>query len=234
MTVYLDIVLAENVFMNYIILYATGIIYKSNMKSIRLVLSSLIGGIYAIASYINVLEIYSNIFFKILLSIIMIYVAFNPKKTKILAKLVIIFYLASFVFGGVAFSLLYFIKPQDIFMKNGIYIGTYPLKVVVLGAIIGFIVIKSAFKTIKGKLTRKDMFCNITLSINGKEEKVRAMIDTGNLLREPITGKPVMVVEKMSLQNILTNQLLENHLKRTKIKDLLLSESGRLSTDLME
>ena len=93
MTVYLDVVLIENLCMNYIILFATSYILKIKQKHIMMILSSLLGGIYAIATYMGVLKIYSNIFFKIILSIIMIYLAFTPNTIKLLIKELIFFYL---------------------------------------------------------------------------------------------------------------------------------------------
>ena len=118
MTLYIDIIFLENLFMNYIILYATGIIIKSPIKLIRTFLSSAIGSIYAVVSYMSILEVYSNIFLKIMLSITMVYVAFNSKNVKSFFKQLIIFYLTSFTFGGVAFALLYFISPQNILMEK--------------------------------------------------------------------------------------------------------------------
>ena len=118
MTLYIDIIFLENLFMNYIILYATGIIIKAPIKLIRTFLSSVIGSIYAALTYMSVLEIYSNIFLKIMLSITMVYVGFNPKNIKNFFKQLIIFYLTSFTFGGVAFALLYFISPQNILMEK--------------------------------------------------------------------------------------------------------------------
>ena len=47
MTIYLDVVLFENLCMNYIILFATAYILKMKKKNIRLLISSLIGGIYS-------------------------------------------------------------------------------------------------------------------------------------------------------------------------------------------
>ena len=132
MTIYLDVVLLENLCMNYIILFATGYILKLKLNHIRLILSSILGGIYAILSYIKILPIYSNFALKIILSITMVYIAYKPKNIKIAGKQIVIFYLTSFVFGGTAFFLLYFVKPQDILIKNGIYIGTYPLKIALL------------------------------------------------------------------------------------------------------
>lgn len=124
--------------MNYIILFATGIILKTHVKVIRILISSTLGSIYAIISYISILEIYSNIFLKILLSIAMVYIAFNAKNIKQFLKQLMIFYLTSFTFGGVAFALLYFIKPENILMDKGVLIGTYPIKIVLAGGIVRF------------------------------------------------------------------------------------------------
>ena len=132
MTIYVDVVLIENLVMNYIILYATGIILKIKVKHLRLILASLIGAIYSIISYVVEVKVYSNFILKFILSIIIIYVAFNPQRAKNMWKDLLIFYLTSFVFGGAAFALIYIVKPQDILMKNGLFLGTYPLKTVVL------------------------------------------------------------------------------------------------------
>ena len=140
----------------------------------------------------------------------MVYVALNPGEIKKLAKQLIIFYLTSCVFGGCAFALLYFIRPQDVLMKNGVYIGTYPIKIALLGGIVGFIITNIAFKIIKIKLRKKDMVYKIKIQIFEKEEEIEAMLDTGNLLRDPITKTPVIVVEKEKLYSILPSELLDN------------------------
>ena len=66
MTIYIDIVLIENLIMNYIILLATGIILKEKIKHLRLFLASLLGAIYSILSYLSILELYSNFILKII------------------------------------------------------------------------------------------------------------------------------------------------------------------------
>ena len=128
MTIYLDVVLIENLCMNYIILFATGYILKLKRKHIRIIISSLIGSVYAILAYMEIMKIYSNMIFKIILSIVMVYIAFAPKTIKEMIKVLLLFYLTSFAFGGTAFALLYLIKPEEILIRNGVLIGTYPLR----------------------------------------------------------------------------------------------------------
>lgn len=209
-TIYIDIVFFENLIMNSIIIYATSIILKLKLKLVRVIISSTIGSIYAIITYVTELSIYTSIISKIILAIVMVYIAFNPQNMKSMWKQVVIFYLTSFVFGGVALYLIYFIKPQDVFIKNGIFVGEYALKVIFLGAIMAFLIIKISIKFIKTKINVKDMFCKIKIRINGKEIETKAMIDTGNLAKEPITNTPVVIVESSLLEKILPKEILNN------------------------
>lgn len=210
MTIYIDVVLLENLIMNYIILYATAIISKTKTKIIRLIIASGIGAVYSVVAYTSVLEIYSTFILKILLSIIITYVAFNPQSVKNMCKQLLLFYLTSFAFGGAAICLIYFIKPQDILMKNGLFVGTYPLKTIFLGAIVGFIAIVLAFKIIRTKISKNSLYCNIEIEINNNKISTTAMIDTGNLLKDPITNTPVIVVERTLLYDMLPKEILNN------------------------
>lgn len=212
MTIYIDVVLIENLIMNYIILLATGLILKIKIKHIRLIIGSLLGAIYTIIGYMGILEIYSSFILKIILSIMIVYIAYYPQTLKKMWKELLFFYLTSFVFGGVAFSLIYIVKPQEIIMKNGLFLGTYPLKTVILGAIVAFVIIITAFKIIKNKISKKDLICEITVEIEDKKIITKALIDTGNMLKEPITNTPVVVIEHTLLYDVIPKEIL-NHLE---------------------
>ena len=212
MTIYIDVVLIENLIMNYIILLATGLILKIKIKHIRLIIGSLLGAIYTIIGYIGILEIYSSFILKIILSIMIVYIAYYPQTLKKMWKELLFFYLTSFVFGGVAFSLIYIVKPQEIIMKNGLFLGKKKKKTVILGAIVAFVIIITAFKIIKSKISKKDLICEITVEIEGKKIITKALIDTGNMLKEPITNTPVVVIERTLLYDVIPKEIL-NHLE---------------------
>ena len=210
MTIYIDVVLFENLIMNYIILFTTSQILKIKPKHIRIILASLLGAIYSIIGYMNILDIYSKIPLKILLSIIIVHVAFNPQTVKKMWKYILFFYLVSFVFGGAAFSLIYIVKPQEILMKNGLFLGTYPLKIAILGAIVAFTIITIVFKLAKNKIYKKDLLCKMEICINNKKIETKTMVDTGNMLKEPITNMPVVVVEHVLLYECIPKEILNN------------------------
>ena len=228
MTIYIDIVLIENLIMNYIILFTTAVVLKIKVNHIRLILASLLGAGYSIIAYMGIIKVYSSIILKIILSVLIIYIAFNPQNIKKMCKDLLLFYLVSFVFGGAAFALIYIIKPQNILMKNGLFLGTYPLKTVMLGAVVAFCIIIGAFAIIKNKISKKDMFCEIEILINQKKIKTKAMIDTVNMLKEPITNVPVIVVEHILLYSCMSKEILNN------LKEIMGGDFKNIPCDIQE
>lgn len=228
MTIYIDIVLIENLIMNYIILFTTAVVLKIKVNHIRLILASLLGAGYSIIAYMGIIKVYSSIILKIILSVLIIYIPFNPQNIKKMCKDLLLFYLVSFVFGGAAFALIYIIKPQNILMKNGLFLGTYTLKTVMLGAVVAFCIIIGAFAIIKNKISKKDMFCEIEILINQKKIKTKAMIDTGNMLKEPITNVPVIVVEHILLYSCMPKEILNN------LKEIMGGDFKNIPCDIQE
>lgn len=109
-------------------------------------------------------------------------------------------------------------------MKDGRLIGTYPIKVVLAGGIIGFIVTTISFKNVKAKITKKDMNCSLKIQIDNNEKFIKAIIDTGNFLKEPITKTPVIVVEKDALRDLVPEYIINNSEKIIKGEDFEIQE----------
>lgn len=210
MTVYIDVLFLENFILNFIILYAVGLISKSKIHLWKIGIGAGLGAIYSIIYYLLRKEIYLNFIIKIILSIVMVYISFTTKSFKELLKMVVFFYLTSFVFGGAAFSVIYMVNSGKISIQNGVFIGNYTIRTICIGVILAFIIIIVAFKFIKSKISKKDLLYEIIIKINGKEIKTKAMVDTGNLLKEPITNIPVVIVEYTILYDAIPKEILDN------------------------
>ena len=210
MTIYLDIILLENLVLNYLIIYVTGIISKAKIKQLRIILGSMLGAIFTIISYIVNLKIYSNFVIKIVLSVVIIYISFNSKNIKQLGKQVLLFYLVSFVFAGATIGIIYMGNFKNITIQNGVLVGNYTLRTILVGVVIAYFTILLSYKLIKTKISKKDLICDISIKLNNKEIKAKAMLDTGNLLKEPITNTPVIVMEHTLFKGVLPKEILDN------------------------
>ena len=226
MTIYLDIIFFENFILNFIILIAVSVITKTKRIYIKIFIASLIGSVYAIFYYLIRMNLIIEFFMKILLSFVMIYVSFYPRTLKDFLRKVLIFYLTSFVFGGGAVAFIYMVNSGKVSIQNGIIIGSYSIKTIFIGIIIAFVIIVISFKLVKSKISKKDLFCEIKIIVNKKVVKTTAMIDTGNMLKEPITNIPVIVVEKDILNKVIPEIILNN------IENILGGDFTKISNEI--
>jgi len=103
-------------------------------------------------------------------------------------------------------------------MKNGVY--QYPIKIALLSGIVGFIIIQIAFKFIKNRLTKDGMYCKVKIIIKNNDTDINCLVDSGNLLKDPIMNLSVIVVEKEKLREILPSEILDNIVLIKKEGDL--------------
>ena len=95
-------------------------------------------------------------------------------------------------------------------MVDGVYIGTYPLKIALLGGITGFIITYVAFKVVKSRVTKNEIIYKVIVKFDEKELETNVMLDTGNMLKDPISGEAVVLIEKQKLYEIMPKNLLDN------------------------
>ena len=226
MTIYLDIIFWENFILNFIILIAVSVITKAKRNYIKIITASLIGSVYAIFYYLIRMNLIIEFFMKIFLSFVMVYVSFCPRTFKDCLRKIIIFYLTSFVFGGGAIAIIYMVNSGKVSIQNGIIIGSYSIKTIFIGIMIAFAIIVISFKLIKSKISKKDLLCEIQIKLNNEIIKTIAMIDTGNMLKEPITNIPVIVVEKDILDKAIPETILNN------IENILGGDFTKISNEI--
>ena len=228
MILYADVVFIENLCINYIILLITFKILKKKLKKIRILFASIIGGIYAVLSYINIETGMLSLFIKIIMSILIIKIAFNSKIIKEIIQEIIVFYLVTFGLGGAIFAVLFNIGKNQIVIRNGVVIGISSAKILISGIIIGYLIIVKTIKILKKMFRVSSVYGNIRIVMNNKEIELKAMLDTGNLLVEPISKSPVIIVEKEKLNNIIPDDILNidigGDVERIDVRDEYISK----------
>lgn len=209
MEVYLDMLIFENLIMNYLILWVTAKFSKERTNFIRLIISSVIGALYATIMFFPSLRFIYTFLFKILLSFVLVVVAFYPSKLRQFIKLVAIFYIVSFVFGGAAFGLFYFTNFGTI-LSNGIfYVSNFPVKILLISSTVSYVIIRFAWSAVQNRLSKDNLFVMVGISVETKKINIKALIDTANSLYDPISNLPVMVVEYNAIKELLPEDLKE-------------------------
>ncbi|WP_425446994.1 sigma-E processing peptidase SpoIIGA [Dethiothermospora halolimnae] len=213
MTIYAEYLLLENAIINFIILYVTKRFTRTDTNKIRLIISSLIGGIYTFVVFYPSLMFMAKFIMKFIVSILMIIVAFNPYTLKKFLKLISTFYVVTFVFAGAALALFY-LSDIQIFVGKGIfYIRDFPIKKLIFAVGISWILIKGTLGFIQSKIGKEKLFIPIEINLNNRNVKLNALVDTGNSLKDPISDRPVIIVEFKAIQDLLPIKVQDIFLK---------------------
>ena len=198
MTVYIDLVCIINFIYDFLILLTVSFTLKRNRKIYYYILSSLIG---VLSIFLLFLKINNIVLFllKILISVIMVIVAFGYKSIKYTISNIIYFYMTSIILAG----FLYLIKGNN-FNLNYIVL-------LIIGPIILFIYYKSNKKL---KNTYSDYY-KIKIVFDNIEYNLVSFYDNGNILKDPVSRKSIIIVGNNRLEKILNykpNSMMEAYI----------------------
>lgn len=187
MTVYIDLVCIINFIYDFLILLTVSFTLKRNRKIYYYILSSLIG---VLSIFLLFLKINNIVLFllKILISVIMVIVAFGYKSIKYTISNIIYFYMTSIILAG----FLYLIK------ENNSNFNLNYIVLLIIGPIILFIYYKSNKKL---KNTYSDYY-KIKIVFDNIEYNLVSFYDNGNNLKDPISRKSIIIVGNSRLEKI--------------------------------
>lgn len=201
--VYGDVILLENLIMNFVILWCTAKLLKYKHSLLLLIGAALLGAVYALGSYFPELKHFYTPFVKIMFSVLIVVIAYFPHKTKDFLKLISVFYITSFVFGGAAFGLFYFLNGLKYISYGTFYIRDFPVKTLVISIILAYFIVRFSWRFIQYRVKRERIITEINILMDDKKAVLQALVDTGNALKEPITNSPVLVAEYSSIKGLL-------------------------------
>lgn len=196
MTIYIDMLIIDNMLLNIVILLSVSEYMKQEKKIVLLFVSSVIGTCYSVFMAVFMVEWLNSWILKLFLSIIMVYVAFIPKRIKEFFKLILCFYIVTFIFAGLAIALV-FLWGQTLTNQNGMmyFYWSSPIKYLLIVAFFGFWLIKKFVKIIQKKRLVMSRVVDLSISLCGTVCVLPALVDTGNELKDPVTEQPVVIVE---------------------------------------
>lgn len=196
MKIYVDIIFFINLIYDFLILNAVNIVLHRCIKVKRLLIASFIGSISSFSIFFKFLN---NNYITILISIVMILVAFKCKDIIYFKNNILYFYMISIIFGGFLYLInLKFGSFNN--YNNNIFINF--MGIIILGPIIYFLYIKSY----KNNLINHHNYYHMKVSLTDKVHELDAFYDTGNLIKDPYKGRSVILINQDILYGDIKNK----------------------------
>ncbi len=190
--------------MTYFILYAVSLVLKDKVQTIRVLTASVFGGIYSCFMFFEKFSILYSFLFKIIFSLFTVFIAYKSKGFFIYIKKVIVFYLVSFILGGVTFFVVSLANVKNVMTANGVYYFEIPIHLFLVSSLICYFFV--SFFSGEYTYNKKMCYKTVNVCLNGKLVNLICLVDTGNLLTDPITNESVIVCELDAIKSIFSKK----------------------------
>lgn len=193
MTVFLDVLIIENLIVNFFLLNITAATVKVKVKLRYIFGGASIGCVYFVLMFCPLGKYLVNIPVKLIIAVVMTLAVFRKKNFLFIIKSSSIFILYSMVLAGLCF----FIQLRENgFMSYEIVIINFTYKKLLLSIMIIYMSIERVVVYVKERKGVQKLIFNIDIMFKDSQKSLKAFLDTGNELREPVTNLPVILVEK--------------------------------------
>lgn len=193
MYIYADVVLLFNVIMNSIVLWLTAHAVGIGFSWKRLLLAALSGGFYALAGILPAIAMLYSIPGKLIVSVVLIFIAFGRRSIKTTLLLVGTFYIVSFVLGGAAVGWLFFIQNEAPYRAGNILESSW--QGVAISSVVAIaLIVLLVRRLIHNKISRRRTFYQTEIEYKSRCEQFKGMLDTGNTLYSLLGRKPVVLL----------------------------------------
>jgi stage II sporulation protein GA (sporulation sigma-E factor processing peptidase) len=198
MVIYGEYLFVENFIVGLLLLLLTGKLTGYMPHKIRLLTGAIFCGISSFILFINLYGIMSYLA-RFIISLVCTLICFGIKKW---LKRTLIFLVLTFLSGGIVLGLLMWQSQPALSHQGIIYADAITYIQLISASVLAFGVSYWFVKFIRQRNLNENIQGNVYIDIGGKTYSFRAYLDSGNSLKEPITNKPVVLIDKCGAEKL--------------------------------
>ncbi len=199
MTVYADVLIAVNTFINFFLLLLTAVLNKLCYKRLRIILGALSGGILALTILLPDTNTIIDILIKIATALIMVIISFGIISFKCFLRNVLTLFIESYIFAGIMLGIWYSFRPKNIIINNSVVYFDVSVAFLICVTVIIYLCI-TLFSSLFKRNAVTAQKCKVKLIFNEHTINLTAILDTGNSLEDIFNKKEVITVDNKLLK----------------------------------
>jgi len=197
--IYADTLFLINALVDYLLLLAGARLAGEPLHRLRFGAGAVLGGLYAVAIFLPGMGFLDRLPCRGAAAVLMLVTAYGGSRR--LLRQCIIFFALACAFGGsiLAISLM---GREGLSLGRGVIYSSMDIKIVLLSAAVCYGVLTLVFQRAGKHTSLTGELLPVQLRLGARSVELTALVDTGNTLTDPITGKPVMVAEGERLMDL--------------------------------
>lgn len=201
--IYIDTLFLLNALVDYLLMLAAARLAGEPLRRGRFALGAALGGLYAVAIFLPGLGFLAHPLCRLASAALMLLAAYGGSRR--LLRQGVLFLALTCAFGGgvVAIGLL---GGTGLALGNGVFYSALDLKVVLLSAAVCYGVITLVFQRLGRHSAASGELARVRLRLGERWVELTALVDTGNTLTDPATGRPVVVAEGERLSELFPRE----------------------------
>ncbi|SMG13488.1 sigma-E processing peptidase SpoIIGA [Paenibacillus aquistagni] len=208
--IYADLVLGLNLVLDWTLLRMTAKLRGIRPTRTRVIGAALIGTLYAGVLFVPTVPFLLTLGGKVLISICMLMVAFGFHQFGYFFRNLLAFYFSAFVIAGGAIGIQYLLQDATlwaVFQHTASDVVQEKLKfgaaLLMIGLCCAYGLYRLSWGQQKQQAQMNSFLVQVEIGIGGQVCSCTGLIDTGNSLKEPLSGAPVMITDVELWQGIL-------------------------------
>ena len=206
--VYVDVVFAVNLAVDIFLLWFAGRLAGLGTSPWRLAAGATVGSLAAVLGVMVDYTFLKAWWFTVLLALSILLLAYAPLSWRSYVRLAQYFFILAFLLAGTTFAVAYFLQ-----MQGAVPIGLFSFSnlywwVLVAGGAAMYSLIGLLINFIKERVFHSRNLRDLCFGFADQRVVVTALIDTGNQLRDPLSDRPVVIVEDRALTGVLPEQVM--------------------------
>lgn len=221
MEIYAEYFFIENFIADGAIAALTLRLWRRKPAPARFICAVLLMTLYSFSVFLPESTLINCLPVKLLFSLTVVRILFPESEMKTFIQAAVTFFGAGLVMGGTVSFALFLLKSGGFSDYGAMYVypGSYPVILMCIGG--AYFFVKLFFELLSEKRKSEAAAVEICLSIGEKTCRFKALVDTGNCLRDPGGGRPVMIGEAESVR-----PLIADNYDRAKIRIIPYSSVG--------
>ena len=203
-TIYIDVLIVLNIYMNYFLLRITAGLTHSPLRTGRCIWGAVWGSIFSLTILLPDMGAMLPLLIKLAAAVSIVIISFGIRGKKRLFLNTSAFFAANFVLAGTVYGVYSLLKPKFMHFRNGSFYIDFSLLILIMTTAALYFALR-LIRLITDKAPVGSY--RVCVRAGKKILNLSGLADTGNILVDYFTGSPVIICSEESFSELTGREL---------------------------